>query len=101
MTAAVTASSGMSIYLTVMEQLIAKMSLHPAKLLGLNKGWIGMGADADLTIFDPNEETPDFHTRHYTRKDTSIADYVWLPVEFEGEVPVIRWYDEWRWEDFD
>lgn len=51
-------------------------------------------------IFDPDEETPDFHTRYYTRKDTSIADYVWLPVEFDGEVPVIRWYDSWKWEDF-
>lgn len=39
-----------------MEQVIAKMTQHPAKLLGLNKGWIGLGADADLTIFDPNEE---------------------------------------------
>ena len=52
-------------------------------------------------IFNPALETPDFHTRYYTRKDTSIADYVWLPVEFEGDTPVIRWYDEWRWEDFD
>lgn len=35
-----------------------------------------------------------------TRKDTSIADYVWLPVQFEEGVPVVRWYDRWRWEDF-
>lgn len=25
--------------------------------------------------------------------------YIWLPLEFEGEKPVIRWYDEWRLED--
>ena len=52
-------------------------------------------------IFNPDLPTPDFHTRYYTRKDTSIADYVWLPIEFEGDTPVIRWYDEWRWEDFE
>lgn len=27
--------------------------------------------------------------------DTSIADYVWLPIEFEKEMPVIRWHDQW------
>lgn len=33
--------------------------------------------------------------------NTAIADYVWLPIQFEGEKPIIRWYDEWRVEDFD
>ena len=28
--------------------------------------------------------------------DTSIADYVWLPVRFDGEKPLIDWRDEWR-----
>lgn len=28
--------------------------------------------------------------------NTSIADYVWLPIEFEGDRAVIRWRDEWR-----
>ena len=32
--------------------------------------------------------------------DTSVADYVILPIEWEGEKPVIRWKDEWRMEDF-
>lgn len=27
--------------------------------------------------------------------DTSIADYVWLPIEWEGEKPVIQWKDSW------
>lgn len=35
-----------------------------------------------------------------TKKNTSISDYVWLPVSFEDGVPRLRWYDEWRWEDF-
>ena len=33
--------------------------------------------------------------------NTSLADYVWLPVTIEHGKPVIRWYDEWRIEDFD
>ncbi len=36
-----------------------------------------------------------------TVKNTSLARYVWLPIVFENGVPVIRWYDNWRWEDFE
>jgi Glycosyl hydrolases family 43 len=32
--------------------------------------------------------------------NTSIADYVWLPIRFEGEKPIIDWHEEWRVEDF-
>ena len=27
--------------------------------------------------------------------DTSVADYVWLPVSWEDGRPVLRWRDEW------
>ena len=32
---------------------IRKMSLNPARILGLNKGTLQIGADADITIIDP------------------------------------------------
>lgn len=38
--------------LTIM-QMAEKMSYHPARILGLNKGVIEEGAPADLVIFDP------------------------------------------------
>ena len=28
--------------------------------------------------------------------DTSIANYVWLPVEWDGQMPQIRWWDAWN-----
>lgn len=28
--------------------------------------------------------------------NTSVANYVWLPVEWQGERPVIRWQNEWK-----
>lgn len=28
--------------------------------------------------------------------NTSVADYVWLPIRFDGDRPVIEWHDEWR-----
>lgn len=33
--------------------------------------------------------------------DTSIADYVWLPLRFEGEMAFVDWHDEWRIEGYD
>ena len=31
-------------------------------------------------------------------ENTSISRYVWLPIEWDGDKPVLRWRDEWRWE---
>ncbi len=36
--------------------IAATMSRHPAEILGLAKGTLSEGADADITIIDPNEE---------------------------------------------
>ncbi|WP_459290692.1 glycoside hydrolase family protein [Arthrobacter sp. MDT1-48-3] len=33
-------------------------------------------------------------------ENTAIADYVWLPIRFDGGYPVIAWHDEWRVEDY-
>lgn len=33
-------------------------------------------------------------------ENTGKSTYVWLPIEWEGEKPVIRWHDEWRLEDY-
>lgn len=30
------------------------------------------------------------------RQNTSIADYVWLPIEFEGEMAKLKWQNEWK-----
>lgn len=37
-------------------ELVRKLSLNPATVLGLNKGTFSLGADADITIIDPNLE---------------------------------------------
>ncbi len=52
------------------------------------------------SMFNPNVERIPFNVKDYTTKPTSIARYVWLPIEFDGDVPTIKWYDEWKWEDF-
>ena len=32
---------------------------------------------------------------------TKEADYVWLPLRFDGDRVIIDWLDEWRIEDYD
>jgi dihydroorotase len=40
----------------LLPDLIAKFTVNPARLLNLNKGTLSIGADADVTIFDPDCE---------------------------------------------
>jgi len=37
-------------------QMVEKMSLNPARILGLSKGTLQVGADADVTIIDPEKK---------------------------------------------
>ena len=37
-------------------EMIAKFTVNPARLLNLDKGTLSVGADADVTIFDPDAE---------------------------------------------
>ena len=36
--------------------MIAKYTVNPARLLNLQKGTLSLGADADVTVFDPDQE---------------------------------------------
>ena len=33
-------------------------------------------------------------------KNTALADYVWLPLKFDGDRVYIEWMDEWKIEDY-
>ena len=39
-----------------LDAIIRKMTVNPANILRLSAGRLAIGADADVTIFDPNEE---------------------------------------------
>lgn len=36
-----------------------------------------------------------------SRNNTSLAEYVWLPLRFDGDAVYIDWKDEWRIEDYE
>ena len=48
----------------------------------------------------PREEHPLPGVETKRMENTSIARYVWLPIDWHGDKPVIHWRDEWRWEDY-
>jgi len=49
------------------QAIAEKMSLNPAKILGIPKGTLAIGADADVTVVDPNAKwtvsAEDFHSK--------------------------------------
>jgi len=51
--------------------LVDLMSTAPAAILGLDKGRIGPGDEADIVIFDPEEEWVVNPARFYSRGKTS------------------------------
>jgi dihydroorotase len=39
-----------------LKEVVGKLTVNPARILGLNKGTLSIGADADVTIIDPDLE---------------------------------------------
>ena len=48
-------------------ELIAKMTVHPARILRIPKGTLANGADADITVIDPAREWTIDRTRLVSR----------------------------------
>lgn len=54
-----------------LSQLVEKMSLNPAKILGINAGTLSVGAPADIVLINPDEEwTVDPEKLHGKSKNT-------------------------------
>ncbi|MHB9032106.1 MAG: family 43 glycosylhydrolase [Anaerolineae bacterium] len=64
----------------------------------------GVGIAGVLHNVPPSQVTPemlaDMPPKSHAGNNTSIADYVWLPVRFDGEMAYLDWHDEWRVEDY-
>lgn len=61
--------------LLTLEQLIEKMSVNPAKILGINAGTLSVGAPADIALIDLNEQwTVDVDKLHGKSKNTPFKN---------------------------
>ena len=81
--------------------------------IALADRWIPQGTDTlDYNVYGPVVDMlsdPDFPRdkipldvlASLPKETTCLADYVWLPISFDGEIPRIDWRDEWRLEDFE
>ncbi len=56
--------------------------------------------DSDLSEAEKQQMKADKHD-FFCPENTSLADYVWLPFRFEGDMGYIDWLDEWRIEDYE
>lgn len=72
--------------------------------------WLPQAMDKEYPVYQEmfeclfGEEEKDFDFSRMGEpvvENTSIADYVWLPLRFEGENVFIDWLDEWRLEDYE
>lgn len=105
---------------TSLRSQISSVFKHPHKrdlYIALADRWLPRYSEADSNqvelfrkLFSPERQAraarPDggageAETTRTPKVDTSIADYVWLPITFDGDTPQIHWRDEWRIEDFD
>ena len=70
-----------------LSQLIEKYTLAPARLLDLNKGTLQVGADADITVFDPDAEWI-FERQTTASKSTNSPFYGW-PMKGQAQLTIV------------
>jgi dihydroorotase len=61
-----------------LSQLIAKLSLAPAKAFKLNAGTLAVGAVADITVFDPDKEWTVDKSKFESKSKNTVLDGVKL-----------------------
>jgi dihydroorotase len=65
-----------------LSQLIEKMTIQPARLLGLPAGTLSIGSSADLTLVDVSRVFRYYASLGYSKSHNSPFD----PCEFKGKV---------------
>lgn len=72
--------------------------------------WLPQNMDKEYPIYEEmfnsiySEEEKEFDFSRMGEEpvqNTSIADYVWLPLRFDGDMVYIDWKGEWRIEDYE
>lgn len=73
--------------------------------------WLPQAMDKQYRVYEKmysamfsEEEEAEFDQSLMGEKvieNTSIADYVWLPLRFDGDMVYIDWKEEWRIEDYE
>lgn len=83
------------LYIMIADRWLSDLDL--SKLEWITKGYEMLQAEPPVETNGLTWE----EVRKYSKRDISQADYVWLPIQFEGERPFVKWLDSWRTEDFE
>ncbi len=67
------------------------------KLISSRYAWMLRNYTPDLT---PRSTTHLPGRQRMHTENTRNSRYDWLPIHWQGDSPFLRWYDEWRVEDF-
>lgn len=76
-----------------LSDLIAKYTMAPARLLRLSKGTLGVGADADVTVFDPDREWQ-FDRSETASKSLNNPFYGW-PLKGKALATIVNGKKAW------
>ena len=89
---------------------ISSIFEHPTKrdlYIALGDRWLprytadgAQAHDAFVEHFAPGRDS-DEPMAEFADVDTRIADYVWLPLRFDGDRPTIEWRDSWSLDEFE
>ncbi len=79
-------------------QLIAKFTTGPAGLLGLEKGSLHVGADADISVFDPNHEWS--YSRAGSASKSRNSPFFGWPLKGKAMLTVVAGKIVWQDEQF-
>ncbi|SMQ74012.1 family 43 glycosylhydrolase [Agreia sp. VKM Ac-1783] len=89
---------------------ISSIFKHPGKrdlYIALGDRWLPGYLDDGSRAFQEFEKhfapgrDGDEPMEEFAHVDSSIADYVWLPIRFDGDIPVIEWHDSWSPDDYE
>jgi dihydroorotase len=80
-----------------LSDLIAKFTVAPARLLRLPKGTLSIGADADVTVFDPDREWT-FERGDTASKSLNSPFYGW-PLKGKAAVTIVGGKTVWSGEN--
>ena len=77
-----------------LSDLVAKFTVAPARVLRLSKGTLGLGMDADVTVFDPDCDW-EFCRKESASKSKNSPFHNW-PMKGKAVMTIVRGRIVWR-----
>lgn len=90
---------GKELYVSVADRWLSDYPMDAARV-DMMKRAILASREPEKYQITPEEKTEFLKYQTLEKINTSVSDYVWLPVRFEGDKALIEWKDEWRVEDY-